>query len=99
MAFEWPKPWRAVDERWQAYIAGELSWELSHFPDHPLSGRSFTVVAMMDLYDNAIILLDGGGFGYIHLPGKADSPPCEPIGGEECLASFLRGGTAAAGGT
>jgi hypothetical protein len=65
---EWPKPWRLVDDRRHTYIGGELAWELSHFPDHPLAKRSFQVVAMMDPYDNAIIQFDDGSFGYVNLP-------------------------------
>lgn len=90
MAFEWPKPWRVVPDRWRTYIGGELSWELSHFPDHPLSGQSFTVVAMMDPYDNAIVRLEDGGFGYVRLTWGQLPPHFEPIGYQASLSPFLR---------
>jgi hypothetical protein len=92
---EWPNPWKVVDERRRTYIGGELAWELSHFPDHPLAGRSFQVVAMMDAYENAIIQFADGAIGYVNLPWKAQSPHFEPIGGEAELIRFLKGGTAA----
>ncbi len=92
---EWPNPWKPVDERRRTYIGGELAWELSHFPDHPMAGRSFQVVAMMDAYDNAIIQFDDGAFGYVNLPWKAQSPHFEPIGDEAELIRFLQGRTAA----
>jgi hypothetical protein len=89
---DWPKPWQLVEERRRAYIGGELAWELSHFPDHPLAKRTFQVVAMMDAYDNAIIQFDdGGAFAYVHLPWKAQSPHFEHIGGEAELMRFLQG--------
>jgi hypothetical protein len=91
----WPKPWQLVDERRRTYIGGELAWELSPFPDHPLAKRTFEVIAMMDAYDNAIIRFDDGAFGYVHLPWKAESPHFEPIGGEAELVRFLGGRTAA----
>jgi hypothetical protein len=91
----WPKPWTLVDERRRAYIGGELGWELSHFPDHPLAKRTFQVIAMGDAYDNAIIQLEDGAFGYVHLPWKAAPPHFEPIGGRAELVRFLQRGTAA----
>ena len=95
MDIAWPNPWRLVDDRRRAYIGGELSWELSHFPEHPLATRSFTVIAMLDAYDNAIIRLEDGEFGYVHLAWNAQQPPhFEPIGDEEALRRFLRPGTA-----
>lgn len=88
---EWPDPWRLVNARWRQYIGGELRWELSNFPDHPLANRSFQVVAMKDPYDNAIIQFDDDSFGYVKLSWGAKSPHFEPIGGEAQLVRFLRG--------
>ena len=93
---ELPKPWRLVDDRHRKYIGGELSWELTLFPDHPLVNRSFQVVAMKDPYNNAIIQFDDDdSFGYVRLTWGAAWPHFEPIGGEAQLFHFMRGGAAA----
>jgi hypothetical protein len=57
-----------------------------------LAKRTFHVIAMMDAYENAVIQLDDGAFGYVHLPWKAESPHYEAIGGEVELVRFLQGG-------
>jgi hypothetical protein len=87
---DWPMPWKAVDHRHGTYIGRELGWELSHFADHPLGKRSFRVVAMKDTYENAIIVLDDGAFGYVRLTWKQESPEYEAIGGEGELMRFLK---------
>jgi hypothetical protein len=92
MVINWPKPWRPVDDRWRTYISGELSWELSHFPDHPLTNVPFEVVAMMDQYDNAVVRLGDGTFAYVLLTWRPQSPHFEFIGGDRELLDFLRSG-------
>lgn len=92
MTITWHGKWHPVEnDRHRQYIERELEWELSHFPQHPLSRVPFCVVAALDTYDNFIIrLTDDGRYAYVHLTWTQESPSFELIGNDEALNRFVQ---------
>ena len=94
MGNKWLNNWQPVSERHRVYIERELGWEVSLFPQHPLNGIAFRVVAALDTYHNVIITLaDDCTYGYVRLTWTQDPPYFEPIGDEEALKSFIHRGS------